>query len=136
MTAGTSEALSTGDRVAIHELIALHGHLVDGGRAEDLDQLLAADAVYDLRDFGLGVIEGLAAIADLHRQRPGNQPLGHHVTNVVIDDRADGTVSVRSKGLSVMADGTAGTCTYEDVVIRADGHWRIARRRVVAARPR
>jgi 3-phenylpropionate/cinnamic acid dioxygenase small subunit len=70
----------------------------------------------------------------VHRQRPGNQPIGHHVSNVVIDERPDGTMSVRSKGLSVMAAGTAGTCTYDDVVVKTDAGWRIARRRVLPAR--
>jgi 3-phenylpropionate/cinnamic acid dioxygenase small subunit len=70
----------------------------------------------------------------VHRQRPGDQPIGHHVSNVVIDERPDGTMSVRSKGLSVMAAGTAGTCTYDDVVVKTDAGWRIARRRVLPAR--
>ncbi|MEN3265269.1 TIGR03564 family F420-dependent LLM class oxidoreductase [Pseudonocardia sp.] len=126
--------LSSRDRVAIHELLALHGHLADDRRAEDLGLLLTLDAVYDVQSFGLGNIEGLPAIQDVHRQRPWDQPIGHHVINVVIDERPDGTISVRSTGLSVMADGTAGTCTYDDVVVKTDAGWRIARRRVLPAR--
>lgn len=125
--------LPAGDRLAIHELIALHGHLADDRRPEELDRLLTTDAAYDLSDFGLGIIDGLDAITDLHRRRPGNQPVGHHVTNVMIEE-VDGAVHVRSKGLSVMAGGAAGTCTYEDTVIRTEGGWRIARRRIRAAR--
>jgi hypothetical protein len=55
------------------------------------------------------------------------------VTNVVVAGGDGGTASVRSKGLSVMADGTAGTVTYDDVV-RTDAGWRIARRTIVPAR--
>jgi hypothetical protein len=40
---------------------------------------------------------------------------------------------VRSKGLSVMADGRAGTVVYEDVVVCTPDGWRIARRKVVRA---
>jgi hypothetical protein len=39
--------LTDADRAAIHELIALHGHLVDDRRVDDLDQLFTEDAVYD-----------------------------------------------------------------------------------------
>jgi F420-dependent oxidoreductase-like protein len=126
--------LSVRDRAAIHELISLHGHLVDERRPDDLGQLLTLDAVYDLHSFGLGNIVGLQAIQELHRQRPGNQPIGHHVSNVLIDERPDGTIAVCSKGLSVMADGTTGTCTYDDVVVKIDTGWRIAHRRVLAVR--
>jgi hypothetical protein len=125
--------LSVRDRAAIHELISLHGHLADERRPEDLGQLLTLDAVYDLHSFGLGNVVGLQAIQELH-QRPGNQPIGHHVSNVLIDERPDGTIAVCSKGLSVMADGTTGTCTYDDVVVKIDTGWRIAHRRVLAAR--
>ncbi len=61
--------LSSRDRVAIHELLALHGHLADDRRAEDLSLLLTPDAVYDLQSFGLGNIEGLPPIQNVHRQR-------------------------------------------------------------------
>lgn len=126
--------LSAPDRMSIHELIALHGHLADERRPEDLELLLTPDAVYDLRSYGLDTIKGLAAIQDVHRQRPGNQPIGHHVSNVVVDERPDGTISARSKGLSIMPDGTAGTCTYDDVVVKTDAGWRIAHRRILPAR--
>lgn len=123
--------LSAHDRVTIHELLALHGHLADERRPEDLGLLLTPDAVYDLRSFGLGTIKGLPAIQGIHRERPGNQPIGHHVSNIHIDERPDGTIAVRSKGFSVMADGAAGTCTYDDVVVKTDAGWRIAHRRIL-----
>jgi hypothetical protein len=130
-TARGPAPLSTQDRVSIQELVSLHGHLVDDRRADDLDLLLTTDAVYQLDAFGLGTVVGLPAIQDLHRRRPGIQPVGHHVGNVLVDQRPDGTVSVRSKGFSVMADGTAGTCTYDDIVVRTNDGWRIARRQVL-----
>jgi F420-dependent oxidoreductase-like protein len=128
-------SLSASDRAAIHELIALHGHLADDRRPEDLGLLLTADAVYDVSAYGLGTIEGLPAIQQLHEQRPGTQPVGHHVSNIIIiDDRADGAVVVRSKGLAVMADGTSGTCTYDDIVTSTPAGWRVTRRRVLGPR--
>jgi hypothetical protein len=126
--------LSTEDRLAIHELIALHGHLADDRRPEDLGLLLSPDAVYDIEDYGLGTVTGLPAIRDLFTARPGQQPQGHHVTNIVVTEYPDGTVRARSKGLAVMADGGTGTVTYDDALVRTGAGWRIARRKVVKPR--
>lgn len=83
--------LSADDRLAIHELVSLHGHLADDRRDQDLHLLLTGD--------------------DGGRR-----------------------VAVRSKGLAVMDDGTTSTVIYEDVVVRTEAGWRIARRTVVPAR--
>ena len=123
--------ISTADRLEIHELLALHGFLADEGRFEDLDKLLTADAVYDVSDFGLGRVVGLDAIRTLWEGGSGEAPAGHHVTNVMVTDHPDGSVTVRSKGIAVMAAGGSGTVVYEDVVTRTEGGWRIARRKVV-----
>lgn len=126
--------LSVEDRLSIHELLSLHGHLADDRRSDDLHLLLTADASYDITAYDLGVVTGLDALTRLFSQRPGNQPVGHHVTNVLVTEEGDGTVAVRSKGLAVMADGTAGTVTYQDVVVQTPDGWRIAHRTVVPAR--
>ena len=126
-------ALSTQDRLAIHELVALHGHLADDRRADELARLLTEDAAYDLEDYGMGVVTGLPALRRLFEEAPGEQPVGHHVTNVIVTERADGEAQVRSKGLAVMADGRTGTVVYEDRVVRTPAGWRIAHRKVVAA---
>lgn len=126
--------LSTEDRLAIHELIALHGHLADDRRPEDLGLLLSPDAVYDVEDYGLGTVTGLPAIQALFAERPGQQPLGHHVTNIVLTEQLDGTVRARSKGLAVMAGGGAGTVGYDDALVRTAAGWRITRRKVVKPR--
>jgi hypothetical protein len=61
-------------------------------------------------------------------------PVAHHVTNVVIEEVADGRVLARSKGLGVMADGSCGSVTYEDTVVRVEEGWRICHRKVSARR--
>ena len=40
--------LSVEDRLAVHELVSLHGHLMDGGEFGKMDELLCAHVVYDL----------------------------------------------------------------------------------------
>ena len=127
-------SLTAEDRLDIHELISLHGHLAEDRRPEDLGLLFTTDAEYDISAYGLGVISGLPALIELFSARPGEQPSGHHVTNVIVRERADGAVAVRSKGLYVMAKGAAGTVIYEDVVVPTADGWRISYRRVVPAR--
>src|SRR5262245_30769458 len=98
--------LSPADRVAIEELLALHGHLTDSGELDRYDELFTSDVVYDLTDFGVGELTGVDEVREAGRALGDANPVGHHVTNVVIEERRDGVVTARSKGIGVMADGT------------------------------
>lgn len=100
--------LSTDDRLAIHELVALHGHLMDDGAFDRLSELFTDDFAYDVTAYGFGVLRGYAAFAEAARTLGDGNPLGHHVTNIVVSEDADGTVRVRSKGLGVPVDGPVG----------------------------
>ncbi|MGV9818816.1 nuclear transport factor 2 family protein [Nocardia xishanensis] len=124
------------DRVAIHETIALHGHLADDRAWDRLDEVFADDVVLDVTAYGYGTLHGLRAMRDLARGAQGdtNQPLGHHVTNVVIVGRDRENVLARSKALAVAADGTTASAVYEDVLRREPQGWRICYRKVVARR--
>ncbi|MEV6348356.1 nuclear transport factor 2 family protein [Actinoplanes sp. NPDC051851] len=126
--------LSTEDRLAIHELVALHGHLMDDGEFGRLGELFTADVVYDLSAFGRGELHGPEAITAASLALGDANPLGHHVTNVCVTEDPDGTVRVRSKGIGVHADGRAGSVVYRDVVRREPAGWRIAHRAVVPRR--
>jgi hypothetical protein len=126
--------LSVEDRLSIHELLSLHGHLADDRRHGQLHLLFTDDATYDVSAYGIGLVRGLDALTELFSQRPGRQPIGHHVTNVTVGQHDDRTATVRSKGLAVMSDGTTGTVTYDDVVVRTEAGWRISRRTVIPAR--
>lgn len=118
------------DRLAITELISLHGHLFDNGELERLDELFTDDIRYDVSDVGGGVLEGIDAIRDAAGQLGENNPVAHHVTNVHITDLSDDTAHVRSKGLAVMTNGTTGSATYVDEVVRTKAGWRLAHRTV------
>lgn len=126
--------LSVEDRLAIYDLIALHGHLMDHGELNRLNELFTADVVYDLRDVGRGELHGIDAITDAARALGDGNPLGHHVTNAVITEVRDDEVRVLSKGIGIRSDGSSGTLEYDDIVRREVAGWRIARRRVVARR--
>ncbi|MFF1301996.1 nuclear transport factor 2 family protein [Streptomyces sp. NPDC058307] len=120
------------DRLAVTELIALHGHLVDAGALDRLHEVFTADVVYDLSDFGQGELTGLAAVKEAALALGAGNPVAHHVTNVIVEEMTDGRVHARSKGLGVKADGSCGSVTYEDTVVRVGAEWRISHRRVLA----
>jgi hypothetical protein len=127
-------ALPLEDRLAITELIALHGHLADEGELDRMAEVFTPDVEYDLTDFGQGTLTDLTQLVDAALTLGAANPVAHHVTNVVIEELADGRVRVRSKGLGIRTDGACGSVTYVDTVVRVGAGWRIARRVVKARR--
>ena len=123
--------LDPGDRAEIAELLARHGHLFDDGALDRLDLLFTASIRYDVSAFGGGVLAGIEAIRAATLALAERNPVGHHVTNVVLAEQADGSVRARSKGIGIYADGTAGSVTYEDTIVRTGDGWRINARTVV-----
>ncbi|MZD10557.1 nuclear transport factor 2 family protein [Streptomyces sp. SID5785] len=134
-------ALTTEDRLAISDVIALHGHLCDAGELDRLDELFTDDVVYDVTDFGAEPLRGVEAVRAAALALGDANPVGHHVTNIVVSEGDDGQVRALSKGIGIRADGTAGSVTYEDVLVSTAHGWRIshrtitARRRPLGARP-
>jgi hypothetical protein len=91
--------------------------------------------VYDVSDFGQPALHGVPAIRNAALALGAANPVGHHVTNIVVTaSGADGVAQVRSKGIGVNADGTTGSVTYDDVVVRVGAAWRIRHRRVTPRR--
>jgi hypothetical protein len=127
-------ALADKDRTAITDLISLHGHLCDRGELGRLDEVFTADVVYDLTDFGQGPLQGLGACIAAARALGEGNPVGHHITNVLLAESAGGQVQARSKGIGIYADGTCGSLIYEDTIVRATQGWRISHRRVSVRR--
>ncbi|MFG2467111.1 nuclear transport factor 2 family protein [Streptomyces canus] len=124
--------LALEDRLVVTELIALHGHLVDAGALDRIHEVFTADVVYDLSDYGQGELTGLVAVTEAALALGAGNPVAHHVTNVFVEEITGDRVHARSKGLAVMADGSCGSVTYEDTVIRVGSQWRISHRRVLA----
>lgn len=126
--------LSHDDRCAITDLINLHGHLCDSGELDRFGEVFTDDVVYDVSDMGGGELHGVEALAAAGLALGEGNPVGHHVTNIILEERADGLVHARSKGLGVRADGTTGSLTYEDTVVRGERGWRIGRRKLIVHR--
>ena len=128
--------LTPDDRAEITELLARHGHLFDDGEFDRLDLLFTASVRYDVTAFGGGVLQGVEAIRAATLALGDRNPVGHHVTNVVLTEQPDGSVRARSKGIGIYADGTAGSVTYEDDIVRTGDGWRIDARTVAPRRAR
>ncbi|MFI9413125.1 nuclear transport factor 2 family protein [Nocardia gamkensis] len=126
--------LSIDDRFEINDLIAEHGHLMDAGELDRMDELFTPDVVYDLTELGFGELRGVTALREAALALGDANPVGHHVTNVLVTRNDAGMVVVRSKGIGISADGGCGSVTYEDVVVRASAGWRISYRKVVPRR--
>ena len=122
------------DRIEITDLISMHGHLVDDGDLDRLDEVFTPGVVYDVSPMGAEPIEGLAGLVAAAEALGDRNPVGHHVTNVVLVPRSDDHVDARSKAIGINADGSCGSVTYEDMVVRTDAGWRIARRRGIPRR--
>ena len=122
------------DRTAITERIAMHGHLVDAGDLGRLDEVFTSDVVYDVGPMGADPIHGLDGLRAAAEALGDRNPVGHHVTNVVLTEGVDGSVEAVSKGIGINADGSCGSVTYEDLLLRTEAGWRIGRRRVIPRR--
>jgi hypothetical protein len=118
----------TRDLLAIHELLGLYGHIVDEREWSRTGELFTADCVYDMTEFGLGVVHGAAAIARLWSAPDAMHPLAHHATNIIVSEDPDGTVRVLSKGLGVGPNGRVGSVVYRDVVVHTSAGWRFCAR--------
>jgi hypothetical protein len=122
------------DILAIHQLLALYGHVIDGREWSRVGELFTADAVYDMSDFGLGVAQGAVAIRERWSRPDASHPLAHHATNIVISEDPDGTVRVLSKGLGIGSNGRVGSVVYRDIVTRTAEGWRFAERKAQVRR--
>jgi ketosteroid isomerase-like protein len=127
-------ALSEQDRIDINDLINLHGHLTDAGELDLAGELFTSDVTYDVGDLGFGSLRGTAALRDAALALGRANPVGHHVTNIVITQIDDRSARVRSKGIGIKADGTAGSAVYDDIVTRLPDGWKISYRKVTARR--
>jgi hypothetical protein len=133
---GVGMSLSVGDRLEVHEVIALHGHLCDAGSYARFGEVFTPDLEVDVSDLGLRPVPADDSsrsrletyIAVAHRRAPGSA-LAMHVTNVIVGEDGDGA-RAWSKGITVNQDGSVASFTYEDQLVRTSRGWRIRRRKV------
>jgi hypothetical protein len=122
-------SLTATDVLAIHQLLALYGHLLDDEYGR-LSEVFTADAVLNFRGRDHAPIHTVAAISKFFAEASGSS--AHHTSNIVITEHSDG-VQARSKFFVpyTRADHDVHRWyggVYEDIVVRTAEGWRIAAR--------
>lgn len=111
----------------------MHGHYVDRGELDRLEEVFTPEVVYDLTPMGGQPLVGIDEIKEAALKLSDSNPVGHHVTNIVVEEK-NGQVAARSKAIGIRKDGSAGSLVYDDNLVRTEAGWRISRRRITLRR--
>ena len=122
--------LDTHALVAIQQLMAHYGHLVDARAFGRLGEIFCEDGVFDVTAHQAGRHTGLAAVIAFFER--ASHPRAHHATNLYVYEEA-GAVRARSKYAVPAGDGRMFGGDYEDTLAHTPNGWRI-RERVVTKR--
>jgi hypothetical protein len=129
-----SHGLSLDDRLAIHELAARYGNVIDAREWNRLDRVFSVDGTFELRGFGAPArFEGRDAIRTMLEFSTGH-PVAHHVTNVEVD-QADGETTLFFKVIGPGPKGRVGSVDYTDIVRHEPEGWRIVTHIATLRRP-
>ena len=124
--------LETHDIVAIQQLMALYGHLVDARQWPRLGEIFTDDGHFDVTAYQAGRHDGLAAVIAFFER--ASHPPAHHSTNLYIYEQ-DGQTRARSKYAVPSDGGRMYGGDYEDLLVHTVGGWRIQERVVTARWP-
>jgi len=128
-----ADALSLEDRLALHELAARYGNVIDDRAWDELSTVFAADATFETIGFADTTrVAGLAAIRTMLEQ--SRHPVAHHVTNVEVREDGD-VVHLFFKVIGPGPRGRVGSADYRDVVRREPDGWRIVTHCATLRRP-
>ncbi len=122
------------DLLAIHELLAHYGHVVDDADWSKLSEVFTPDGVFDLEAIGRGTATGMEELRACFAAL--DHPLAHHTTNASIQPSGERHARVRCKYLVVSDDGRVRSGEYHDNVEYTAEGWRLQRRTVVPRRAR
>ena len=128
--------LSLEDRLALHELAARYGDIIDDRDWQALDEIFTEDATFEV--VGLVRMDGLAGIKR-YMLEEGRHPLAHLITNVHVVTDADG-VKLHSRGIFPISSQSGGPGhrvfhgSYYDRVVRTPVGWRVKERVFSSAR--
>ncbi len=125
--------ISLGDRLELHELPGRYGDAIDDRAWDRLDRIFTEDAVFDLTDLDVPILDGLPAIKRFMDEE-AKHPKTHMMTNIYVDD-TDSGVKLYFRIVALQRGGLTGTASYYDDVIRTSAGWRV-KHRVVTLRRR
>jgi len=124
------------DRLALHELAARYGDIIDDRDWQALDAIFTEDATFEV--VGLVHMDGLAEIRR-YMHEEGRHPLAHLITNIHVAQDADG-VRLLSRGIFPISSQGEGPGhrvfhgSYYDRVVKTPAGWRVKKRIFSSAR--
>ena len=130
---GSANAITTADRLELHELPGRYGDAIDDRDWPRLDRVFTDDAVFNLTDLGVPLLVGLPEIKRF-MDEDAQHPKTHTMTNIYVDE-TDAGVTLSFRIIALQRGGLAGTASYYDTVVKTDAGWRV-RHRVVTLRRR
>jgi 3-phenylpropionate/cinnamic acid dioxygenase small subunit len=119
---------SASERQLVEAVLLEYCYLVDDQRWEELDRVYAQDVEFKNAYAGVE-LRGLQELTSWYRS--ATNPAGHMVANVMVSFDGRNLARVRSKYVTVRAQGSAGTGEYLDTLERTGHGWRITSRTVV-----
>jgi hypothetical protein len=127
-----AEVLTLQDRLALHELAARYGNVIDDRAWDRLSTVFAGDATFETIGFpDSRRTVGIPAIRAMLEQ--SRHPVSHHVTNVEVHDQGD-DVELFFKVIGPGPRGRVGSAEYRDIVRKESDGWRIVTHRVTLRR--
>ena len=114
------------DTIAIHELLAEYGHVVDDHDWDRAHEVFADDFVFDMSAAGRPDLHGIADIVANFR---GRNMYAHLTVGTVLREGDDGVVRAHSKFIGFPNEGPPVTGDYHDEIVRTPAGWRLRRRR-------
>jgi 3-phenylpropionate/cinnamic acid dioxygenase small subunit len=125
-------AITTVDRLELHELPGRYGDAIDDRDWRALDRIFTADAVFDLTDLGVPLLVGLPEIKRF-MDEDAQHPKTHMMTNIYVDE-TDAGVELNFRIVALQRGGLAGTASYYDDVVKTAAGWRVQHRVVTLRR--
>ena len=119
--------------MAIHDVLAMYGHLIDGRAWDRMHEIFTEDFVF--RSATGAVYLSREELLAFWTSDSVRHPDGHHTSNVVLTLVDNDTVDALSKGLYVQPNGTVSTAVYRDVLRRTSDGWRLAARTITVPHP-
>ena len=122
--------LSADDQLAIMDLSARYCHATDSHNAEAWADTFTADGAIEAPQ---GTSQGRDALIQFSQGvNTGMPTVRHYVSNLVICGEGDSaTMSSYLNLINTDGNATVFTAIYEDEIVRVDGEWKFARRKIV-----
>jgi len=129
------EAWEVGAREAIRDTLARYVHLVDRGRLDEATSLFAEDATLEVGDgrtaTGRAAVRALFARTGERLAAGGRRPfIRHHLSSITVSVEDAETATAESYFLALGEHGPDHWGRYRDRLVRRQGRWVFAERRV------